>query len=295
MAVRWTERSTTRPLTAAGCEKEKNEIASTQTSPIDFTYVRVRTRRGVPGYRVAHGGTDCLGRGCPVMGDDGLLISAFTKLLRRLDALEARQVALEAENAVLRRENAAAAALLEQLSVTAGQSTLEAETAELKQQNEVLIQQNTAAAERVECLAATVATKANSGTLAEQLNGIATSLAQLNETLSTKASAAALEEKVSQAQLEERLAAALQDKVTDAQLEATASRLREKLATKVSLGSTRTLETKMNDDGKGNAIFLDRHVVACPPNACIKSFRLSRSGDGRQYRYNYEIQEFCAG
>jgi hypothetical protein len=48
----------------------------------------------------------------------------------------------------------------------------------------------------------------------------------------------------------------------------------------------RGTSTPWNDEGKGNAVFLDRHDVRCNSNELINRFRLVRSGRG-QYRYDY--------
>ena len=44
----------------------------------------------------------------------------------------------------------------------------------------------------------------------------------------------------------------------------------------------------MNDDGNGNANYLDRHDVKCGANEAIRSFRLVRSGNGKRYQYVYD-------
>jgi len=48
----------------------------------------------------------------------------------------------------------------------------------------------------------------------------------------------------------------------------------------------RTLNTPFNDEGGGNAVFLDRHNVNCEPDELLKQFHLIRSGNN-SYRYNY--------
>ena len=48
----------------------------------------------------------------------------------------------------------------------------------------------------------------------------------------------------------------------------------------------RTLNTPFNDEGGGNAVYLDRHDLRCEPNEMLGQFRLVRSGAG-QYRYDY--------
>lgn len=45
--------------------------------------------------------------------------------------------------------------------------------------------------------------------------------------------------------------------------------------------------TPMNDDGGGNAIFLDRHEVKCKDNFALSQFKLSRGGGGKKYQYQY--------
>jgi hypothetical protein len=48
----------------------------------------------------------------------------------------------------------------------------------------------------------------------------------------------------------------------------------------------RGTSTPWNDEGRGNAVFLDRHDVRCNSNELINRFRLVRNGKGR-YRYDY--------
>lgn len=48
----------------------------------------------------------------------------------------------------------------------------------------------------------------------------------------------------------------------------------------------RTLNTPFNDEGGGNAVYLDRHDLRCEPNEMLGQFRLVRNGAG-QYRYDY--------
>lgn len=50
---------------------------------------------------------------------------------------------------------------------------------------------------------------------------------------------------------------------------------------------TNKQSTPMNDDGRGNAIFLDRHDMNCG-NAPINQFRLQRNSDLNQYQFNYK-------
>lgn len=44
-------------------------------------------------------------------------------------------------------------------------------------------------------------------------------------------------------------------------------------------------ETNLNDDGGGNAIYLDRHEVKCDDDFSLSRFKLERSGGKYQYRY----------
>jgi uncharacterized small protein (DUF1192 family) len=48
----------------------------------------------------------------------------------------------------------------------------------------------------------------------------------------------------------------------------------------------RTLNTPFNDEGGGNAVYLDRHDLRCEPNEMLGQFRLIRNG-ANQYRYDY--------
>lgn len=48
----------------------------------------------------------------------------------------------------------------------------------------------------------------------------------------------------------------------------------------------RTLNTPYNEEGGGNAVYLDRHDLRCEPNEMLGQFRLARNGAG-QYRYDY--------
>jgi hypothetical protein len=48
----------------------------------------------------------------------------------------------------------------------------------------------------------------------------------------------------------------------------------------------RGTSTPWNDEGRGNAVFLDRHAVGCNSNELINRFHLVRNGRGK-YRYNY--------
>ena len=47
----------------------------------------------------------------------------------------------------------------------------------------------------------------------------------------------------------------------------------------------RELTTQLNDDGSGNALYLDRHDVRCASNEIMKSFRLARGGGNKKYQY----------
>ena len=47
-----------------------------------------------------------------------------------------------------------------------------------------------------------------------------------------------------------------------------------------------TLSTPWNDEGGGNAVYLDRHDLVCPPETALSRFKLNRSGGGT-YRYDY--------
>jgi hypothetical protein len=48
----------------------------------------------------------------------------------------------------------------------------------------------------------------------------------------------------------------------------------------------RYLSTPWNDEGGGNAVFLDRHDVSCNQNEMLNRFHLQRSNRGT-YRYDY--------
>jgi hypothetical protein len=56
--------------------------------------------------------------------------------------------------------------------------------------------------------------------------------------------------------------------------------------------SCRNVQTPWNDDGGGNAVYLDRQDVRCGPNETVKGFRLVRewgpNGPTGKYRYDYE-------
>ena len=53
----------------------------------------------------------------------------------------------------------------------------------------------------------------------------------------------------------------------------------------------RIVSTPFNDEGGGNALYLDRHNVECAPNETINRFRLVREGNEKgptgKYRYDY--------
>ena len=52
------------------------------------------------------------------------------------------------------------------------------------------------------------------------------------------------------------------------------------------LGSCENLSTPWNDEGRGNAVYLDRHDVKCPGNKMLTKHLLVRSGKGT-YRYDF--------
>ena len=52
-------------------------------------------------------------------------------------------------------------------------------------------------------------------------------------------------------------------------------------------GQCRDVNTGFNDEGGGNAVFLDRHNISCGANETLQQFKLGRSGGG-QYRYDYK-------
>ena len=67
----------------------------------------------------------------------------------------------------------------------------------------------------------------------------------------------------------------------------------EKDEADVPLNTTcRTLHTPFDEDGGGNAVYLDRQNVRCGPNETMRGFRLVRewspSGPTGKYRYDYE-------
>ncbi len=47
----------------------------------------------------------------------------------------------------------------------------------------------------------------------------------------------------------------------------------------------RNIQTELNDDGKGSALFLDRHNLECKPNEYLNSFRLSRNPEGTKMQW----------
>ena len=55
-----------------------------------------------------------------------------------------------------------------------------------------------------------------------------------------------------------------------------------------SLGNTLSKTTPFNDDGGGNAVYLDRHDVDCGNNAVITDLKLQRNSSGNQYQYQYK-------
>ena len=46
-------------------------------------------------------------------------------------------------------------------------------------------------------------------------------------------------------------------------------------------------KTPFNDDGRGNAVYLDRHNVACRDNYAISRFRLMRNDKGDKIQYHF--------
>jgi hypothetical protein len=56
----------------------------------------------------------------------------------------------------------------------------------------------------------------------------------------------------------------------------------------------RGVSTQWDDEGRGNAVYLDRHNVQCNQNELINRFRLVRNGRGR-YRYDYTCCRVDAG
>ena len=49
----------------------------------------------------------------------------------------------------------------------------------------------------------------------------------------------------------------------------------------------RELKTKMNDDGGGNSVYLDRHDVRCSEGEAISSFRMNRGPSQNKYQIIY--------
>lgn len=45
--------------------------------------------------------------------------------------------------------------------------------------------------------------------------------------------------------------------------------------------------TTMNNDGGGNAIYLDRHIVQCGDDQSLSQFKLVRGGNNKKYQYQY--------
>jgi len=56
----------------------------------------------------------------------------------------------------------------------------------------------------------------------------------------------------------------------------------------------RSISTPWNDEGGGNAVFLDRHDVRCNNDELINRFRLTRDYRGN-YRYDYTCCRVDAG
>lgn len=50
----------------------------------------------------------------------------------------------------------------------------------------------------------------------------------------------------------------------------------------------RELKTKMNDDGGGNSVYLDRHDAKCGFGEAISSFRINRNGGHNKYQIVYK-------
>ncbi|MCJ8271254.1 MAG: hypothetical protein MJK04_17875, partial [Psychrosphaera sp.] len=48
--------------------------------------------------------------------------------------------------------------------------------------------------------------------------------------------------------------------------------------------------TDYNDDGGGNAVYLDRHNVDCGANGILSYFKLERDSQGSNYRYAYKCR-----
>lgn len=48
-----------------------------------------------------------------------------------------------------------------------------------------------------------------------------------------------------------------------------------------------TEKTPMNDDGRGNAVYLDRHVVKCPDYHSLARFKLHRNNKHDKFQYEY--------
>lgn len=55
-----------------------------------------------------------------------------------------------------------------------------------------------------------------------------------------------------------------------------------------------TMHTEWNDNGNGNAVYLDRHDVKCAVNHILSQIKLTRSADDKQYRYDYDCVESAA-
>ena len=53
-------------------------------------------------------------------------------------------------------------------------------------------------------------------------------------------------------------------------------------------GNTVYKNTPFNDDGLGNAVFLDRHNVDCGTNSLLAGFHLRRNDNGTLIRYDYQ-------
>ena len=50
----------------------------------------------------------------------------------------------------------------------------------------------------------------------------------------------------------------------------------------------RDTATPMNDDGRGNAVYLDRHDVNCNDGEALAGFKLQRKAGGGKYQIKYK-------
>ena len=54
------------------------------------------------------------------------------------------------------------------------------------------------------------------------------------------------------------------------------------------LNKCENLSTPWNDDGKGNAVYLDRHQIECPQNKMLTTWKINRKADDlTKWRYDY--------